>query len=313
MNAVLAEAPAVAQPRIPFGIHLDLAPDVYYQRVMGEANNSSLTIIDERSPAHYLHFIAHPEDDEDSEALEFGKLLHCLVLEPERFADTYVVVPPTAPKDLRRFRDAKNAKDETKAAIAWWDDFTAKNTGRPTADDKDVQKATDMAASLRRYELEINGEFYLGGDILDACEKEVTLSWQDEDTGLFCKARADLWLPDAGFAADLKSTHNAGPSAFGHSIIRYRYHVQTVHYQAGFDACGHPLRTFCMFPIEKKAPYVAASWQIGAVSQETGWRIRQRSMRKLAACVNSNKFPGYTAKVEPIEIHAYGHFDADKD
>ena len=43
-----------------------------------------------RSPMHYKYAQDHPR--EETPALTFGSALHCYVLEPERFADEYIVV-----------------------------------------------------------------------------------------------------------------------------------------------------------------------------------------------------------------------------
>lgn len=312
MNAVLAEKPA-----IPLGLHLDVSPEIYYARQLDVASNTSLSIIDERSPAHYKFWCEHPESGEETPALTFGKAFDCAVLEPAMFGDLYAVMPANAPRDMRRFRDAKKPSAETLASIDWWDKFASDNAGRTFLTRETYDQALAMGASLRAYEMTFKTDGHdltvNAGELFDACQKQVTIYWIDEETGVLCKARLDLFEPDILFAGDLKSTLDASKAGFSRSINRYRYHVQAVGYADGCRASGYPLKSFAFFPVEKDAPYIPASWHVDAPSEERGWAIRQRSLRKLDACLKSGKWPGYTTTVEPIGIPAYGHYDADKD
>lgn len=302
---------AVLKPEVPrLGIFTDEPAETYYQRVLGEASNSALTIIDERSPAHYLHWVNNPDDDEETAALTFGKAFHMATLEPERFGDTYGVLPVDAPRDLRHLRGAKKPSDSTLESIEWWDNWTEANAGRVMLSANDYAKAAAMGASLRAYEMDFNGTVITGADLFDACQKEVTVRWVDEETGLLCKLRADIWSEELAFAGDLKSCLDGSFEAFSKAIYRHRYHVQHGHYCEGFRAAGFSLRSFGFFPVEKDAPHVPASWHIDPPAEERGWAIRQRSMRKLKACMESGRWPGHTTTVQSISLPAFAFYDA---
>jgi hypothetical protein len=309
---------AMLQPEVPLvGVFFDEPADVYYRRALGEASNSALTVIDEQTPRHYWHWVHHPEDDESTTALTFGKAFHTATLEPEIFGDLYTVLPADAPRDLRHLRDAQKPSDSTKRAIEWWDSWTAHSASRAVLTRADYDLALAMAASLRAYEMafKVGGHevSITAGELFDACRKEVTFRWIDEDTGLPCKSRMDVYEADLQFGGDLKSCLDGSRAAFSRAINRHRYHVQHGHYCEGARVCGVPLRSFAFFPVEKCRPHVPASWHVDAPSEARGWDIRQRSMRKLARCMETNTWPGHTTTVEPIGIPAYGHYDADKD
>src|SRR5687768_7626953 len=85
--------------------------------------NSDLKMIRTRSPAHYRYKKDNPEPA--TPAKRDGRILHCAILEPHLFSKKYAVLPADAPADLRRFREAKKPSDDTLAAIAWWDEWTA--------------------------------------------------------------------------------------------------------------------------------------------------------------------------------------------
>lgn len=304
MNAILKEQP----PRL--GIFTDEPAEAYYVRRLDVANNTLLGIIDTQSPAHAWHWAHADDSEEETAALTFGKAYHMATLEPERFRDSYFVMPADAPRDLRYLRNAAKPSDATKQAIEWWDCFEAEAAGRIMLSRKDYDLAAAMAESQRRCPMEFAGGVNITlAELIDECETEVTVYWIDEDTGLLCKLRADLWSEDLAFAGDLKSCFDASPEAFGRAIHSHRYHVQHAHYCEGFRAAGFPLKSFGLLPVEKRAPHVPATYHVDAPSEERGWAIRQRSMRKLAACVKSGRWPGYTTTMTPIGIPAYGHYD----
>lgn len=309
MSAVLASAP---QGRII----LDEPGSVYYRRVPFEASNSALKVIDEDCPLVYRHWLDHPEDDETSEAMIFGNVFHTLALEPEAFGARYALKPETAPKrpDKRQV-NAKKPSPETLAAIDFWRAWDAMNAGKQEITAKDYDLAQAMVAAMRAHAMEFksHGLTITVGELLDLCHKEVTVRWVDEDTGLDCKLRADLWSEELAFAGDLKTCQHAGPSQFSLTINRRRYHVGHAHYCSGFQAAGAPLKSFALIATEKRRPHATATWHVDAASESRGWDVRQRSMRKLARCRDTGLFPSYTTTVEPIGIPAFGHYDSTKD
>jgi hypothetical protein len=313
MNAQLKPA----EPVIADGLHTDIPADVYYTRQLDVASNSGLTILDERSPAHYRYWVEHPEADRQTDALVFGNAFDCATLEPALFGDRYAVLPGDAPRDLRYLRNAGKKSDTTKAAIDWWDAFDAANSGRTFLTRDDYDRALAMGRSLRAYEMAftVDGRdiHVTAGELFDACMKQVTIYWTDEETGVRCKARLDLLEPDIAFAGDLKSARDASRAGFSRAINAHRYHVQAAGYVDGCRASGYPLKSFAFFPVEKDAPYVPASWHVDAPAEQRGWDIRQRSLRKLATCLRTGRWPGHTTTVEAIGIPAFGFYDADKD
>lgn len=307
MNAVLK----TAEPRV--GIFPDEPAEVYYERRLDVASNSGLTVLDndeDGCPARYFYYITEAVEDEDATAdKDFGKAFHMAFLEPERFDDVYAVMPGGAPRDMRRFRDAKKPSDDTLRSIEWWDNFEARNAGKVFLSAKSMEDCRGMADSLRRLPIEFPGVKILCGELLALCQTEVSVYWIDEETGIQCKLRADLFSEELAFGGDLKSAKSASRSGFSRAINARRYHVAHAHYCEGFRAVGHPLRSFALLPVEKVKPYIAASWHVDSASEERGWALRQRAMTRLKNCLDTGHWPGYTTTVKPIGIPAYGHYE----
>lgn len=310
MNAQLRPA----EPRI--GIFTDEPAETYYVRRLDEASNSGLKVIDQKSPAHYLHWINNPQDDEETPAMAFGSAYHMATLEPDRFDQTYVVLPKDAPAyPQERQWNAKNPSIDSVRAMDWWRSWEASNASRKRLSTPDYDKVRRMAESMRSQELifPAHGLAIQVAELIDLCETEVTVRYADEETGILCKIRADLWSRELAFAADLKSTMDATMAEFAWSIRKYRYHVAHVHYNEAFRMVGEPLASNVLLPTEKVAPFISAAYHLTSEDEEIGWAIRQRSMRKLKACLDSGKWPGPTTTVTPIRLPPGAFYDAQED
>ena len=143
MNAQLKPGPAGT-------IQRDIPAEQYHQRRLDEASASGLKQL-LRSPAHFKHWVANPDDDKASPALTFGKALHCATLEPDVFLRTYAVVPSGSPKYPTAAQwGAKKSSPESESAKAWWNEWNANNAGRTRLSLDDYDRARRMADSLDR-------------------------------------------------------------------------------------------------------------------------------------------------------------------
>lgn len=285
--------------------------EVYHQRRLDVASNGGLRIIDEQTPAHYHHFITTPRaaDEEETAAQFLGAAYHCAVLEPEVFADTYRIVPVDAPKDLRRFRDAKKPSNETLDAIAWWDMWEAENAGKILVSTAVRENMIAMATSQRRMVLDIGGIKIVLSELIDECDKEVSGYWVDPETGIRCKLRFDLMSEELNFGGDLKTAMDAGAEAFARTMAKHGYHRQEAHYCEGYrEITGRPLSSFMFLPVEKAAPFLPSAWIMGPASHELGYNLTRRALGKLQACLKSDTWPGYPNTAKEIELPTWAHY-----
>lgn len=272
---------------------LNEAPERYYRRSLTVANNTGLKIIDERSPAHFKHWVEHPDADRETPALRFGKALHCAVLEPVVFDRTYCILPADAPdRPTQAMLNAKNPSASSLARMDWWAAWTAEHGDKTVLTASDYDRVLGMAESARRHPI--------AAGMLAGGKREVTLYWTEDVelpdgtvVAIECKARVDLWDEELAFFMDLKSTLDASAEGFGRSAVNYRYHVQHCHYGEGAKACGLDLRAFLFLAIESEPPYVCAPHTLPVALEEKGYELRDRSLRKQAACILSNTWPGY--------------------
>ncbi len=112
-------------------------------------------------------------EDKETDALIFGKLTHCLLLEPEEVENRFVV------QDFGKTRRNKEY-DKVKTL------FPNKIIVSPA----EMDKAQKMVAEIRKHKL--------ANLIFDGGKCEVPFVWTDEETGLDCKMKADAIKKIAG-------------------------------------------------------------------------------------------------------------------
>lgn len=295
MNAQLLppSTPASISQFAP-GIYPDIPAELYHKREMGVANAGALKILNSKTPAHYRAWL-DAEQDDDTKALEFGRALHCALLEPKVFDATYVqpVEHPFRRPSITQ-RNAKKPSHSTLEAIAYWDKWEADHVGLIEITAAEKQRLIGMAESIRQHPI--------ARTLLSEGASEQTLVWIDPRTGLLCKARVDRYIGARGLAWDLKSTEDASERGFAQHIARYGYHIQDAHYAGGFQVLGLDLRAFLFVAVEKEPPYAVAVHSIDPEAESRGIELRDRAMDTLARCVANNSFPGYEPRINRLSL-----------
>lgn len=232
--------------------------------------NSMLKVINKQSPAHAREYMDNPKPPTD--ALAFGSLLHCKVLEPETFDSLYIVSPQV---DKR-----------TKAGKATWAEFQEKAEGRIVISEGwDIQSRAMAKAAFVHEDAK---QFVNNG------EPEVSILWTDTETGLRCKARLDYVHWDMSVIVDLKSTKNAQSNAFARDAFFYGYHQQAAFYRDGLNILKHNEPSFVIVPFEKEPPYVVACYEWDDISLLVGRKAYRKALDIYAKCIESDIWLGYT-------------------
>jgi hypothetical protein len=277
----------------PPGIYPDVPAEVYHRRELGVVNKGALDQL-ARTPAHYRAWV-DGADEGETPALVFGRALHCAVLEPEVFDQTYIVArehPFIRVSD--RLRNAKKPSQGTLDAIAYWDAWEAEMGDKIEVSAEDAKVLRGMQASVFAHP--IAGKLFADG------VAEATAVWTDHEHALCCKARMDYYVESRGLVIDLKSTEDASPEGFARSVAKYRYHVQHAHYASAFQSLGHELRAFLFVAVEKAPPYAVAVYCIDAEAESRGIELRDHAMRTLNECLRDDAWPGYAPNIHRLAL-----------
>ncbi len=294
---------AQLKPHFPNRVILDEAPATYHQRRLDEASASGLKQM-LRSPAHFAHWCKTPDDDKESDALTFGRAFHCATLEPAVFIRTYAVVERGAPRypTAAQWNAKGKRAPDSQAAVDYWTEWNANTAGRIRMSQTDYDRARWMADSARAHP--VAAGLLTGGD------REVTLRWQDEETGLGCKARADLYAPGE-FLMDLKSCRDASAEGWGRAVASYHYDLQQAHYIEGVRRNGDAIRWFVFLAVESEAPYVAQPHVLDARAEERGWNLRQQAIKRQAECFKAGRWPGYSDELIETSLPTWAFYGID--
>lgn len=285
----------------------------------GALGGSGVFTIDHLSPAHWRA----RRDQQANDAMQFGTLAHCAILEPAELHRRYATaaeVVKVAMEYVKRDEGwcAIEAGEQhagyysTKAAVTrdvgpWRvvgsdtphrtrDDATAAATpddGRLVATAADMNRAASMVEAVD------NNTTACG--LLSGGLPEQSMLWTEAGTD--CAGQADYWRGDDRILVDLK-THGrpTPPAAAGKWIANSGYHVQLAHYSAGIAACtGAPPDEVYVVAVESVPPYAVGVYRLTPLMLRLGEYQRQRALEAYRAAVADGAWPAYPDRVVDVD------------
>lgn len=202
----------------------------------------------------------------DTEAFRVGRMLHCALLEPERFASQYVV----APKVDKRTKGGK-------AEHAFW--LESQKPGAIACDPDEHAEALRMAEAIMGNKraamlLQCDGE------------TEHTVQWKHDRTGMLLKARRDKRAP--GLILDIKTTRDPSPKGFHKSVVNYQYHRQGAWYLDSEYALTGENVGFGLLSVRNSWPYEVALHEVSDDLIQIGRRANEETLTRIARCFEEN-------------------------
>lgn len=211
---------------------------------------------------------------EETAALVFGGALHAFVLDQEQWEREYIVLHEKID------RRTKEGKDE-------WKYFLEESKGKRIISKEDFDIIQAMRDALYNHSAVAS--------ILKTAGKEVTVVFEDEETGLSVKTRPDI-LPtdDSRVIFDLKKTRSATMHGFQRSCVQYGYARQAAIGLAGLTAVtGQKHDLFGFIAIEDKPPYRTEIYVLDDEFIQYGHSEFKRLLRIEKACREQNFYPNY--------------------
>tara|TARA_R100000700_G_C3175667_1_gene150553 strand:+ start:2437 stop:3201 length:765 start_codon:yes stop_codon:yes gene_type:complete len=183
------------------------------------------------SPAKLEHYRKYGQDD--TNALLFGRAFHQNILEPEKYEEQVI------------------SYDGTRRGKAW-EEFKSENSNKTIITRSEGNNLIKMREKLLSIPRVIN--------LLSGGEAEVVNCWEDGDTGVYCKGKADYVKTENGrtILVDIKTTQDHKENSFKGSCWKYGYDRQSAFYLDGFDA-----DEFWFIVIEKTDPFDIGIYMCG--------------------------------------------------
>lgn len=239
-----------------------------------------------KSPLHYWSAYLDPQREPrvETPAMALGTAIHSAVLEPDLFADEYLVMP----KIDRRTKAGKEQHEE----------LIANAGNKRILTPEDYNACFSIQQNIRQHPA---AQLLLGSG-----EPELSVFWRDAETGVLCKCRPDWFNYKANIMVDVKSTEDASHEGFQRSIIKWGYHVQAAWYLDGFKAAtGTMPKAFVFAAVEKKRPYATAFYYADADMIEIGRLLYRERLNEFASCLKRNLWPGYPQQLQAMSLPAW--------
>lgn len=123
---------------------------------------------------------------------------------------------------------------------------------------------------------------------------EVSAFYNDPDTGIPCKLRADHVLNAGNDMVDIKSTSNANPAWFKRQIPQQGYHLRAAWYLHGWEIAAEKRpKRYSFLCVEVKPPYLVSVIECEERALEAGELIRMECAARFADMLNKGDCPGY--------------------
>lgn len=280
-------------------VHYNLSDDAYH--ALDAVSASQLKIIAAQSPLHW-HDQYVLGNSADKEHFRIGRAVHCALLEPEKFANDYIVLPAQSRNSFDGMADILAFFGKTR------DDFKSLTEIKSFVDE---EVATLSALQISRDDMEtiqgIKNAFLRYGYVREMWQdtrNEITLTWERE--GVPCKARIDL--AGKSFIGELKTTQDASLHAFGREIFSRNYHLSAAWYMEGLRQNGLEALAelpFFFFAVEKKSPFALGVYRLDEQAIEAGASAAHAAFWTLNECRKDNTYPDYAALPQTIYCPAW--------
>ena len=236
-----------------------------------------------RSPAHMkveMESKAQPTDVQRE-----GTILHELVVEPH-LRGKYLALPEE--EILGKIPNVEKYK-RPKSTKAWKDavkEFTDKNPEKVIVPKERMQELEEISRRVIEHLVCLKAEKRYN---------EVSMVWQDEDTGIHCKGRIDqLGVSENGkpcWIFDMKKHDDR--CSFQEAIYKRGYHSQMAFYRSGLsyfiDGRMIPVHVMC---IETTKPYTIQCAPMSGSCLHMGMGENHDAIFRVSDCIKSGNWPG---------------------
>lgn len=206
------------------------------------------------------------DEDRDTRALDIGTAGHGWVLEPDRFPDCVALVPD----DILD----KAGHMTTKAAKEW---KSAQN-GKVILKEREWMVVKNMRRALHLHPV-------AHALIENSGDRELSVYWRCLSTNLERKSRVDLLTSWNGrtLIADIKTTSDHSPEAFGRAMHKWGYNRQAAFYQDAVEAIGFGRPPFVFVVVCSKPPHVVRVYEPDARAMSLARSQLEYALDEIAA------------------------------
>jgi hypothetical protein len=237
---------------------------------------------------------------DETKAQEWGSLIDCLVLTPERFDSEFAITPDEYPGTPKRKSDPVEMKPWNKNAD-YCKEWAAEREGLAIIKpDLHAEATAAVKTLLADEQIAV---------LVECSRKQVMVVGQyiDQETGLTVPLKGLIDLePDKesrfkDSLADLKTCNSASPFPWTRAVFEHGYHVQAALYLDLHNAAtGEERTTFLHVLQESYAPWEVGKRLLSQEFIELGRLTYVSALRRYCACLAANSWPGYDTEGKMI-------------
>ena len=235
-----------------------------------------------KSPAHCKEAMDNPKDP--TKFMEFGTLVHCGTLEPEKLDGSYMVRPDTNPVD---------PEDKWHGNKKWCKNWLAIFKGTTILSVEEEKMLQGCVLALKS-NLTLNGMLRTG-------QAELSVFAKKDDVLLKC--RPDLIAEDAQrrtWVLDIKKCQDASFFAFQNESRRVHRDFQEAWYRYVLGLAGVHVDQFVFAAVEEEPPHGVGLYRIGPTNVEAMVPKVHEAIDRWFTAVESGEWPGYHHEVQEI-------------
>lgn len=292
----VAAAPLIAEP----GAYPDIDIEDYHRNpnlLPGPSLSASgaKTIIN-KSPFHFWSdspLNPNPPEREEKPHFAIGKMAHDWLLTPDRIGEKYHITPAGfnesyTKKFAAEIEEVKAAREAGKTILK----FQEAETVQRVADAIGMNDVAKLAMK--------------GGDT------EVTLAWQDKETGVWLRCRPDFLPSSVRRGAEVRAVSDlkfmapeyCSPHGFSNAIRRFGYHLAAAFYFEGIAAIyGHAPTHWIHIIVEKEFPFSISLYPLPQADIERGKHQMRMAVRRFADCLAADRWPSYADEPTEVGLH----------
>jgi exodeoxyribonuclease VIII len=277
-------------------------PDMSNENYHGHTDSISRSAIMDFavSPRKYWANYLNPRKPvkKSTQQMIFGEQFHMMILEPERFEKEFSVQPnyyglprvgllkDLGREEYNRQKAERSIVEELNKQIL--EEWSASNLSKRSLDSNDYAHLCAMRDSLQANEEAWN--------LITEAKYEQSYFWEDDDTGLLCKARPDIL--HGSMVVDLKTTKDASPRAFQSAMCNFGYHIQAAMILDAVRAVDkREIVTFINIAVEKEYPYSVGVYIIDSAAIASGREKYKRILKELKQARESNVWTDYESQI----------------
>lgn len=240
-----------------------------------------------KSPLAFAGAMWGPEQ-EPTDPMKFGTLVHMAILEPAKFKSKYVVMPEFVgfTKDGKP-TTSKNSKD-VQDKIARWQSDLPKNSVVVTEEER--HSLFCMIDSVLSHPT--------ASQLLKNVKTELAGFYRDEQTGIKIKIKHDIFAFTGDIQSDLKTCKDSYWPEFRRTVESRKYYFQDSMYaEATKQITGRMPESRAWIAVENTYPFETRVHEVCPIYKEAGANEYRHCLDLVKNCIDKDDFPG--GQLEP--------------